>query len=35
MKKLIVLFALVLFVIISCEKDENTESYNPIPNEGY
>lgn len=35
MKNLIVLFVLVSFVIISCEKDDNSESYKPIPNEGY
>tara|TARA_Y100000996_G_C22085780_1_gene463620 strand:+ start:179 stop:286 length:108 start_codon:yes stop_codon:yes gene_type:complete len=35
MKRLLLLLILVSIAIISCEKEENSESYRPIPNEGY
>ena len=35
MKKFLILLVLVLFSISSCEKEDNSESYKPIPNDGY
>ena len=36
MKKiLLTLLTLFLLILISCGKDEESQSYDPIPNEGY
>jgi|GEM_PF-3562229 hypothetical protein len=35
MKKIILLFALLLFGVSACEKEDSSETYEPIPNEGY
>ncbi len=36
MKKIIfTLLAFILLILASCESDEESQSYDPIPNEGY
>ena len=36
MKKILfTLLTLFLLILISCEQDEENQSYDPIPNEGY
>ena len=36
MKKILfTLLTLFLLILVSCEKEEEIQSYDPIPNEGY
>ena len=34
-KTVFTLLALILLILASCEKDDQNQSYDPIPNDGY
>ncbi len=35
MKKFFLIIAIIPIIFISCEKEDDTKTYEPIPNEGY